>query len=71
MSTDPDKQLSPKVIAGGVAGAITIIIAWVAKDFGGVTIPTEVGMAFTLVLASFAAWLKTDPLRRNRGKHAE
>lgn len=43
----------PKVVAGGVAGALTIVLVWVAGQFG-VDVPPEVASAFT-VLVSFAA----------------
>lgn len=43
----------PKVVAGGVAGAVTIVAVWIAGYFG-VAVPPEVASAIT-VLVSFAA----------------
>lgn len=43
----------PKVVAGGIAGALTIIVVWVAGLLG-LDVPAEVASAFT-VLVSFAA----------------
>ena len=49
----------PKVVAGGVAGALTIVLVWAAGQFG-VDVPAEVASAFT-VLVSFAAGYITKP----------
>ena len=43
----------PKVVAGGIAGAATIVLVW-AAGMAGVDVPAEVASAFT-VLVSFAA----------------
>jgi len=43
----------PKVVAGGIAGAVTIVLVW-AAGMAGVDVPAEVASAFT-VLVSFAA----------------
>jgi hypothetical protein len=43
----------PKVVAGGAAGAFTVVLVWVAGMYG-LDVPAEVASAFT-VLVSFAA----------------
>jgi len=44
-----------KVIQGGLWGAVTIIIVWIAS-LVGLDVPTTVAQAFTVVLSSGAAW---------------
>ena len=40
-----------KVVAGGIAGAISSIGVWALEQFGGVTIPAEIALAtYTVVL---------------------
>ncbi len=48
-------NLHPKVAAGGLAGALSLIILW-GVSFG-VTVPPEVAAAFTSVLAFIGGWL--------------
>ena len=43
----------PKVAAGGIAGALTIVAVYVAGQFG-IDVPPEVASSFT-VLVSFTA----------------
>lgn len=43
----------PKVLAGGAAGAVTVVLVW-AAGLGGLEVPPEVASAVT-VLISFAA----------------
>lgn len=49
-------NLTPKVAASGITGAITIILVWIAK-ISGLEIPPEVASAFTTVLSFVAAYL--------------
>ena len=42
-----------KVGAGVLAGALTAILAWGVKEFGGVDIPTEIGIAISTVITFF------------------
>jgi hypothetical protein len=48
-------NLHPKVAAGGLGGALALILVW-ALGYA-VTIPPEVAAAFTLLLSSLCAWL--------------
>lgn len=48
----------PKVVAGGIAGAVSIVIVW-ALGAGGVDVPPEVASAFTTIIAFFASYIKT------------
>lgn len=45
-----------KAVAAGLAGALTIIIAWVMSQFFHITLPPEVATAFTTVLSTGAAY---------------
>jgi hypothetical protein len=47
----------PKVVAGGIAGAATIILVWVAGMLG-VDVPAEVASAFTVLVSFAASFLK-------------
>lgn len=49
----------PKVVAGTVAGAATVIVVWLAGRFG-LEVPPEVAAAVTTILAFGAAYLKVD-----------
>lgn len=52
---EPTLTPTPKLVAAGVAGAITILVVFVVQSiFPGFEIPAEVSSAFT-VLISFAA----------------
>ena len=48
----PSRAPQPKVVAGGIAGAFTIVLVF-AAGIAGVDVPPEVASAIT-VLASFA-----------------
>jgi hypothetical protein len=65
---DPDdypehttRSLAPtsKVIAGGTAGAATVLLLWLVSLFG-LQVPPEVAAAVTALLAAGAAYLKTE-----------
>lgn len=61
---------SKTVTTGGVAGAITIVIAWIAGViWPSLDIPAEVQGAFTVVVTFVAAWIVRDPERRATAKH--
>lgn len=49
----------PKVVAGGAAGAVTVVIVWVAGMFD-VDVPPEVASAFTVLISFAAGYLKSD-----------
>lgn len=61
---------SKTVTTGGVAGAITIVLAWAAQTiWPSLDIPAEVQGAFTVVVTFLAAWIVRDPQRRAEAKH--
>ena len=41
----------PNAVAGGTAGAFTVIVVWAAGQFG-VDVPPEVASAFTTLVAA-------------------
>ncbi len=49
--------VNPKVQAAGWAGAVTIILIWIAGLFG-LDVPPEVASAFTALVATTAGFLK-------------
>lgn len=49
----------PKVVAGGVAGSLTILLVWGA-GLAGVDVPPEVASAFTVLVSFFAGYLKSE-----------
>lgn len=50
----------PKVAAAGVAGSITAILIWAAKQFFGIEIPGEIGGALATVISFIAAYFTQD-----------
>lgn len=48
----------PKVLAGGVAGALTVVLVWVLGAVG-VDMPPEVASAVTVLIGTGAAYLKS------------
>lgn len=50
-------NLNPKTTAAAVAGAVTVLIVFVAAQFG-LEIPGDVAAAITTVIAVVAAYLK-------------
>lgn len=47
-----------KVAAGGAAGAVSVIVVWIVSLLG-VAVPAEVASAFTTLLGTGAAYLKS------------
>ena len=43
-------QINSSTIYGALAGAITLILAWAAKQFGHVDIPADVQGAVTIIV---------------------
>jgi len=59
MSPDESSKVpQPKVVAGGIAGAASILVLYVASLFG-VDVPPEVASAFTVVVSFVAGYLKS------------
>ncbi len=53
-------NLNPKVAAGGIAGALTVILVWLV-GLAGVDVPAEVASAITVVIGFAAGYLKSAP----------
>ncbi len=53
-------NLHPKVVAGGIAGALTVLIVWGAS-LAGLDIPPEVASALTVLISFAAGFLKSAP----------
>ncbi len=49
---------NPKVQAAGAAGAVTVLLVWVAGMFG-LDVPAEAASAFTVLVSSAAGYLKS------------
>lgn len=50
-----------KVTAGGLAGAVTVILAWVLEEFAGVTLPPAVVAAGTTALMFATSYFVPNP----------
>lgn len=50
-------MVHPKVAAGSLAGALTILLVYVASLLG-VDVPPEVSSAFTVVVSAVAGYIK-------------
>ena len=51
------KDVHPKVAASGVAGAVTILLVFVADKLG-LDVPAEGASAFTVVISAAAGYMK-------------
>lgn len=51
-------NLNPKVAAGGIAGAVSIVLVWLLNTAAGVDVPPEVASSFTVILTFMAGYLK-------------
>jgi len=49
-----------KVSAGGITASLAVVIAWAAKEFWRVEVPTEIGIALAGVLSFVVSWLVPD-----------
>jgi hypothetical protein len=47
----------PKVVAGGAAGAVSVILVW-AVGLAGLEVPAEIASAVTVLISSAASYLK-------------
>jgi hypothetical protein len=47
----------PKVVVGGLAGAVTAIVIWVAQSYGKTQIPPEVASAATAIISTVLAYI--------------
>jgi hypothetical protein len=48
----------PKVVAGGAAGSVTVMLVWIAGMYG-IDVPPEVASAFTVLVSFAAGYLKS------------
>lgn len=48
----------PKVVAGGAAGAASIVLVYILGEVG-VSVPAEVASAITVLIGTFAAYMKS------------
>lgn len=55
-----------KVARGGLAGAVTTVLVYLASQFE-VTIPGEVAAAITTIIAALVGWLTPDYARQPQG----
>lgn len=46
-----------KAVGAGLAGAATIVLVWIAHQWGHIDVPPEVASAFTVIMSTGAAWL--------------
>lgn len=51
-------NVNPKVQASGAAGAVTVLLVWVASMFG-LDVPPEAASAFTVLVSTAAGYLKS------------
>jgi hypothetical protein len=49
----------PKVAAGGIAGAVSVIVIW-AAGVAGLDVPPEVASAVTVVVSFAAGYIKSE-----------
>ena len=57
-----DSAPQRKIVAGGIAGAVSAIAVWSAEEFGGVTIPADIALAgYTVILFAIQYMVKNDP----------
>lgn len=62
--TQPTNVPTPKVAAAGISGGASLVLVWLAGQFG-VEMPEAVAGAIVLLAAVGAAWLKRE--RKPRG----
>lgn len=57
MSASTGKLPQPKVVAGGVAGAASIVLVYALSE-AGITVPNEVAQALTVLISFAASYMK-------------
>jgi hypothetical protein len=57
-TTGTDYRPSPKVQAGATAGAVALVLVWLAGLLG-LELPAEVAAALAVILSTAAAYIKT------------
>lgn len=51
-------EVNPKVQAAGWAGALTVLVVWIAGLLG-LEVPPEAASAFTVLVATLAGYIKS------------
>lgn len=54
------KAPTNKVIAGVLAGAVTMIAAWAARQYGGIELPADVQGAITVIVTAVVQYIVPD-----------
>jgi hypothetical protein len=50
-----------KIVAGGLAGAITLIAVWVLEGTTGITVPADIALAINTVFVFFVQYAVKNP----------
>lgn len=50
-----------KVVAGGLAGAISVIIVWVLEQATGITVPADIALAINTVFVFGIQYFTANP----------
>lgn len=62
----PTPAPSRKVAAGGLAGALTIILVWAVAQFG-LEVPGEVASAITVIVSFFTSYFTSERVQGVEG----
>jgi len=54
-AADTQPNTTAKLLAGGGAGALTVIVVWALKQWAHTEVPTEVAMALSTIISIGAA----------------
>ena len=54
-------MINRKVSAGGLAGALSIILVWAIKQFGAMELPAEVASGVTTLLTFITSYFVAEP----------
>lgn len=57
MNTGPEWKPSPKVVGGGVGGAVTTIVLWLVEELTPLSLPAVVAAAISLLVTTGIAYL--------------
>ena len=49
-----------KVNAGGITASLAVVVAWAAKEFWRIEVPTEIGIAMAGILTYIIQYLVPD-----------
>lgn len=63
----PSMKPTEKVQAGGYAGALALVLLWLAGQ-AGIELPAEVAAGLALLIAGAGAWIKTEGAGWFKGK---